>query len=219
MQSSIHLPERDALRLAIEERTCPPYDILMAGGPAVEDHLMHCDRCRALADVDSESYAALKSLFEKAAPPQLETEAHPGELRQVLRRAVPDIHNEHGWHNPPMVLVVEGEDSVGIKGVVRVVQVCSGLALSGPNDVPLKSWDYNTFAEPWNSWPIPVSSLGRNLGRVSDEEFAEVCENIEKPMPWLPEDSLIYAFRRLEMNIGGFYGRHGAAQAMALKEW
>lgn len=215
---SIYLPERDALRLAIEERTCPPYDILMAGGPAVEAHLRHCDRCRDLADADGESYAALKALSAKASPPPLETEARPGELRRVLRRAVPDIHNEHGWHNPPMVLVVEGEDSVGIKGVVRVVQVCGGLALSGPYDVPLRSVDSDVFAEPWNSWPVLISSLSRSIDEVSAEELAEVIENQKKPMPWIDEDSLLYTFRRLELNIGGFYGRHGAAQAIALLE-
>jgi len=213
---NIYLSEKCALDLITRERTCPPYGALMAGGPAVEAHLSDCQYCRDLAETDDGRFETLKSFFSGTALPVESVEC--GEVHSVLASAVPDTHNEHGWHNPPDVLVVEDEEAVGIKGVVRVVQLCRGLVLSGPNDVPLKSWDCSTFAEPWNSWPIPVSSLGRNLGRVSEEELAEVCENMAKPIPWLPEDSLIYAFRRLELNIGGFYGRHGAAQALALLE-
>ena len=203
--TDINIDEKESLRLIIEERTCPPYNVLMAGGPDIEEHLRHCQSCQNIIKSDDGRYSEISSLTAHLPECSPRETVKVGELRQVRSDAVSS--HACGWHNPPIVLVIEDENKTGMN-IVRVVQVCAYKNLIGPGDIFL-SFD-NFFAECWNSWYIQAAHLGKRLGNVKEAEVNEIFKNLDTTTPWLPKHSLIDTFRSLELRTADFYATQDA---------
>lgn len=212
------IPPEEALRLMEQERTCPPLDMLMQGGPDIDKHLKDCPSCRILARQDRKKYAELDAFLRSRPSPEPGGRVQAGEVRQISRSAVPDIHNEQGWHNPPLALVIYDEDAVGIPGVVRVAPLFNMPSLAFIGDIPLRSLKKNLFAESWNTFALPARCLAGVIGVAARKELDDVREWENRELPELAEGTAQLAFRRLERKIAGFYGKHGAAQALAMWE-
>lgn len=212
------IPPEEALRLMEQTRTCPPLDLLMQGGADIDAHLASCPFCRELAQRDRKKYASLESFLRSLPSPEPGGPVQAGEVRQISREAVPDIHDEHGWHNPPLALVIHDEEAVGIPGVVRVAPLFDKPSLAFVGDIPLRSLKQNLFAESWNTFALLSRFLEGVIGIVNQKELDKVREWEDKAIPKLAEGTAQSAFRRMERSIAGFYGRYGAAQALALWE-
>ena len=212
------IPPEEALRLMKQERTCPPLDMLMQGGPDIDKHLETCPSCQILARQDRKKYADLEAFLRSRPAPEPGGRVQAGEVRQISRSAVPDIHNEQGWYNPPLALVIYDEDAVGIPGVVRVAPLFNMPSLAFIGDIPLRSLKRNLFAESWNTFALPARCLAGVIGVAAWKELDEVREWENREIPELAEGTAQFAFRRLERKIAGFYGKHGAAQALAMWE-
>lgn len=212
------IPPEEALRLMEQARTCPPLDMLMRGGADIDKHIATCPSCRNLVQEEKEDYAELEAFLRSRPSCKPGGRVQAGEVRHVSRSAVPDIHDEHGWHNPPLALVIYDEDAVGIPGVVRVAPLFDMPSLAFVGDIPLRSLKKNLFAESWNTFALPARCLAGVFGVVSQKELDEVREWEDKDLPELAEGTAQLAFRRLERNMAGFYGKYGAAQALAMWE-
>ena len=210
------IPAEEALRLMEQARTCPPLDMLMKGGPDIDEHIKTCSFCRMLAQEEKEGYAELEAFLDSLPSPEPGGRVQAGEVRCVSRSAVPDIHDEHGWHNPPLALVIYDEDAVGIPGVVRVAPLFNMPSLAFVGDIPLRSLKKRLFAESWNTFVLPAQCLGEVLGTVTPRELDEVREWEDKDLPELADGTAQLTFRRLERNMASFYGKYGAAQALAM---
>lgn len=208
------IPAEEALRLMEQARTCPPLDMLMKGGPDIDEHIKTCSSCRILAQEEKEGYAKLKAFLRSRPSCKPCGRVQAGEVRHVSRSAVPDIHDEHGWHNPPLALVIYDEDAVGIPGVVRVAPLFNLPSLAFVGDIPLRSLKESFFAESWNTFALPARCLEGVFGTVTPRELDEVREWEDKDLPELAEGTAQLAFRRLERNMAGFYGKHGALAAL-----
>lgn len=139
-----------------------------------------------------------------------------GVVCRLKRDAASDgIHDENGWHNPPLVLVLP--DETGVDGMVRVAQIHDASELAGPGDFPLTGKYADCFAESWNTWPAFTDTL-EYRGTVSEDIAASVSSRARSPMPQINEETVEFWFRRQELNIGGFFGRIAAARGLALHE-
>ncbi|MBQ7456980.1 MAG: hypothetical protein IJS54_05210 [Desulfovibrio sp.] len=201
-----------AWKRMLEERTCPPVDILRGGGADVEAHLKGCSRCRERMETLDAVYSVCRAEVgvRKDAPKTA------GAVCRLKRDAFSSgIHDEHGWHNPPLVLILP--DETGVDGMVRVAQIHDASELAGPGDFPLTGKYADCFAESWNTWPAFTDTLEWR-GVVSEDIAARVSTRARSPMPQIEEDTTVFWFRRQELSIGGFFGRIAAARGLRILE-
>lgn len=201
-------PVHIAWQRMLRKRTCPQLDLLKQGGEAVEQHVLSCEHCHEKLS-HAKALEALASVPPKAQP---HTDAlKTGDVCQLLRSAAPDgIHNQHGWHNPPMVLVLDATTSGS--GFVRVAQIHDADELADEGDFLLTDMFADCFAESWNTWPALVEDLIW-LGKTSQRIAQAVQEASQRNHP-APAQSVLFFFRQQELNIGGFFGRRAAERIM-----
>lgn len=201
-----------AWKRMLEERTCPPIDILREGGPEVEAHLAGCPTCRERLSESSTVYLLVSGQGESCRKASIK----PGAVCRLLRAAAPaGLYEGKIWHNPPLVLVLP--DRTNVDGMVRVAQIHDASELAGPGDFPLTGPYADCFAESWNTWPAFTDTL-EYRGMTSEDLARCVSNYAHKPMPLLDEESTEFWFRRQELSTGGFFGKIAALRGVALLE-
>ncbi|MBQ7179004.1 MAG: hypothetical protein IJS08_16420, partial [Victivallales bacterium] len=198
----------------LQLRTCPPLEDLQQGGPEVEIHLRSCPECRERLEEAKDLLAFDKAFMKDMPPRQANPAPASGQVWQLMRSAVPGgICNSHGWHNPPMVIVLP--DETGVPGMLRVAQIHDAGELAGPGDYMLTGMFADCFAESWNTWPAFSDSM-TYVGDCSPKIAAMVSEAAKQRCAMPEEDSIEFYFRRQELNIGAFYGKSAVSRGLAL---
>ncbi|MBQ9537292.1 MAG: hypothetical protein IJU79_05855 [Desulfovibrionaceae bacterium] len=194
-------PRNIAWKRMLEERTCPPIDILCNGGTEVQAHLAGCSACRERLEDSSAVYAVSRTCKNKRQSPPI----IPGAVCRIKRDAAPNgIYANHSWHNPPLVLVLPIDTK--IDGMLRVAQIHDASELAGPGDFPLTDNYADCFAESWNTWSAFVDTL-EYRGMVSQDIAALVAARAHAPRPQIKEDTVEFWFRLQELKIGRFFGK------------
>lgn len=193
---------KEAWRNVYQERTCPPYAVLIAPEQAgnVSEHRKGCPFC-AMRDEGPKDYEALAELGAQMALdwPALEKPVvQPSQVWSL-------VPSKGGWDerfrhvNPPMVLIMDVfEDVSG----VRVAQVFDERSLMADGDVDLGP-RYGA-AEAWNTYALDCADLNLCFGQISLELLNYLKDSVVSEHNLVDEDSVIWHFRQLELEVGAF---------------
>ncbi|NCC25386.1 MAG: hypothetical protein EOM25_09355 [Deltaproteobacteria bacterium] len=186
-----------AWREMFRTRTCPPHSILMDESQAekVREHARGCVFC-AMEKKMEPDWHELGSTLAGLWPPPLRPEPGPGQVWALKER-------KGGWDecfrhiNPPLVVVLKvmTEDRA-----VRVAQTFDEGGLAGDGDVPLGPG--LPWAESWNTYALDVEDLDFCLGRAEPERVGTVLRNCDQESSSIDQDSPVWFFRQLELDIG-----------------
>lgn len=209
-------PIKEAWRSIYQMRTCPPFSVISSPGHSaiVAEHRKGCPLCtpRDAPSVDVEAWAALGRQMVGNRPKPRKPELHPGQIWSLVK-------TKGGWDqrfryiNPPLVLVLEiFEDVQG----VRVAQVFDQHELASDGDVPLG--DGLSFAEAWNTYPLDQADLDQCFGQVGVDTLHAVHEALETGQRDLEEESTVWFFRQLELEVGAFMAMEAMSRLMVRHE-
>lgn len=201
MKSAFEISDmKRAWQEVYRERTCPGHKVLFSEEYAAEvaEHNKRCPACEALTREELDSWKELGESLRTVVRKPENPEPAVGQVR-ALKAVLGGWDEEHRYINPPMVLVLEVfQDVHG----VRVAQIFDAPELALSDDVDLE--DYLGHAESWNSYAMRAEDLGECWGRVSKETVQRVRslaeQGVEAEQP--EEDSVIYFFRQLELEVG-----------------
>ncbi len=185
----------DALKRATWERTCPPASMLKTADPRIAAHLEICGHCRERfrhADGDA-AFSRITLNSDVDAP-------HPGDIRRVSSKWISDTYEDDGWHQPPIVLVLNVDE----EGLALVAQVHRYPELASLDDVVLSGLP-DAWAEPWNTWSMPASRLNRRLATSTPQELDTVRKCCAGNAP--VAEGILSVFHALEKRTGDYYHR------------
>lgn len=193
---------KEAWRNVYQERTCPPYAVLISPEQAgnVAEHRRGCPFC-AMKKENPKNYEAWAELGAQMAldwPAPEKPAVQPGQVWSL-------IPSKGGWDerfrhvNPPMVLIMDVfEDVSG----VRVAQLFDERALIADGDVDLGP-RYGV-AEVWNTYALDCADLNLCFGQISPELLNPLKEAVVSEHDPVDEDSVLWHFRQLELEVGAF---------------
>lgn len=194
------------------KRECPSIARLRLGGCAVMKHIENCERCsiRYRDMLDSLDYSDVLPKVKacSATIPEI------GQIRKIREGA--GQYSLANWDekllSPPFVIIIKNPNS--LIGVVRVAQIHDEPALAAPGDIPIEMPGGTKFAESWNTYPLLPEYLGPILFRTPQEIVSQILAEMENPLPEVPEDSPIEAFRELEIEVGHHYNQLSIAKSL-----
>jgi|GEM_PF-4718086 len=185
--------QRRAWQSLYQMRTCPPLEVLSDGSEEAARHLSVCASCRALLS-DARDNAAWNDLARELAsalsPPHVPP-VRPGQI-WTLQKELEGWDAEGHYLRTPQVLVLSTESGV------QVVPVCSEASLADKGDVFLS--EDAGFAESWNRFTIPLSSLRECLKTVEGVRLQETLGQSTQGFPEAATD-LRRAFEELEAQM------------------
>jgi len=203
------------------ERSCPPDSVLFSEQPSPElvRHLELCPPCRRRRG-DREDESVFEELAEMLSNDSLPRRPaiEPGQLWQVdPERGGWDADGFH--YNAPVVLILE----VFPYTAVRVAQISHYLCFAGNEDVHSQK-PYPCFAEPWNTYSLPVAWLDIFVGEAGEEIAWLTRETLERKMrDSAPPDMAGYGtptdlFRQLELANSIHFSQAAIGEVMRLTE-
>lgn len=190
-----------AWQTAFELRTCPVDSVLFGvADENLERHLRICHRCREKLDMpaqEREAWGLLQRRFaESARKPAAPSVKTPGQVWSTAK-GLGRWHKDGYFRNVPMVLLLAPiPDSRGFKAV----QLYHERALAGDGDVWLG--DEFGFAEAWNCYTVHEDALEGCWGAISEALLKEVRETAAMEPSPVPENSIQYYFRKMEVSVG-----------------
>lgn len=206
-----------AWQTAFELRLCPDGDTLFAEVPdeKLERHLHLCHVCRDKRDMPLEQRTAWLELMQRLAV----SGQQPARPDKPMRGQVWAIKQSlAGWgedgyfYKPPTVLLLEKiEGSCGFKAV----QLYGDRVLMGEGDTWLD--DRFGFAQGWNCYTIHEDALDGCWGAVSERILDQVLNAVVMSHAPVEEDSILYFFRRMELNVGARVALPSVA--VLVEEW
>lgn len=185
-------------------RSCPP-DPFLQEQKWEEEVLSHVQRCpwclekvESISDMNQvkQSESVLRRMLAKSSDKAPE----PGQIWSINQDLA-------GWGlkgnyiNPPMVLILWNFDDPAPG--CRVAQICPEKELAFANDILLP--DDQGFAQAWNTYALAVKDLGYFIHAVPQEIVEDVLEEEKKDMESLQQDSTLFFFRSLEMEVSSFF--------------
>lgn len=212
----------DALRKAVQYRTCPPADV--ANDPScrnrMKKHRAVCSDCfNETHAVWTDLVRSLGSIFTPARIKDTDLPPAPGQLRYI--RKTQSAWTGFDYYNAPMVLVLQS--SAEIPGAILAAQTYHDPAMAGPGDIVLTDGvlpSADIFIESWNIYPVAVSHLApvtdtipllflNAVSRLAEkrEDYPHV---LIRPVPMKANDPRM-TFRAMEVRIGRFFSITGHA--------
>lgn len=193
---------KEAWRNVYQERTCPPYAVLIAPEQErnVAEHRRGCPFC-AMNMEDPKDYEAWAELGGQMAHDWLAPEKPAVQSGQVWSLVL----SKGGWDerfrhiNPPMVLIMDVFEDVSC---VRVAQLFDEKALMADGDVDLGP-RYGA-AEAWNTYALDCADLNLCFGQISPELLNSLKNAVGLEHNPVDEDSVLWHFRQLELEVGAF---------------
>lgn len=213
-----HTQLKRAWQTAFELRLCPDAETLFAEVPDqnLNRHLQMCHLCREKREMPSLQLAAWRKLMQHLAGTRYQP-ARPGHPvpGQVwsLKNSLAGWGSDAHFHKPPRVLLLEHVE--GTRGF-KAVQLYGDRLLMGEGDVWLEN-DRFGFAQGWNCYSIHEDAMDGCWGAVPDHIVKQV--QVAAAMAYAPveEDSILYFFRRMEIDVGARVALPSVA--MLVEEW
>jgi len=200
------LAQRHAWQFFHQMRTCPPLKVLKQGSEEAKRHLNACPTCRELlADGGGhEAWSDLaKHLASRLPSPQIPP-VRPGQV-WTLRDDLEGWDGNGQYLRAPQVLVLSRRRGI------QVVPICPETNLAGERDVFLTDMG---FAEAWNRFTLPRTSLGECWGSVEDARLQEVLRQSFQAVPEAQTD-LRHAFLNLERYMADTFQKRALALALS----
>lgn len=205
------LEQRQAWQTFYRMRTCPPLEVLKAGGERVERHCKVCSSCQELIhDIEGQkAWAELARHLSTRVPAPQAPRIQPGQVWSLLEEL-------DGWDNhtlylrAPQVLVLFENNGI------HVVPVCWASALQDKGDVFLD--ESMGFAESWNRFILPREVMKECLGDVEEARIEEVIAQWGGGGLPMPKADWRVAFERLERHVASTMENRALAWALARKQ-
>lgn len=184
------------------QRTCPPDKILFGKDMKAEEHLRSCFFCRERQLESGSKWSSLarkiQEYFPLPSPPEQLAAGQVWTIREKLAG-----WQEDQYYNAPQVMILEENNPV------QVVQLYGDTALMGPDDVILGEFG---FAETWNTFALAANDLGIYMGKVEEKRLTRTIKCIaKKRFTDIDENSILFQFRQLELEIGGYFSGRSIA--------
>ncbi len=207
---------KEAWRVMFQERTCPPYSVLKdsAEDESVAEHRKTCPVCAMKSGqvVDHAAWAELGAAMARDWPSPKKLPVQVGQIWSLSA-------SKGGWDeefrhvNPPLVLVVDiFEDVAG----VRVAQLFDERVLMAAGDVDLGP--RFGVAEAWNTYALDQADLEWCFGKIEQSVLEAVCNASGAEMHPLKENSIVWHFRQLELEIGSTMAMEAMGRLMERHE-
>ena len=200
------LARRHAWQFFYQMRTCPPLEILNQKSEAAKRHLRACPFCRELmaGGEGDEAWADLARHLASSLPSPRTPRVRPGQVWS-LRDDLEGWDGNGLYLRTPQVLILSR------RGGIQVVPICPETKLAGERDVFLADMG---FAEAWNRFTLPRTSLRECWGSVADARLREVLEQTHQALPEAQTD-LRHAFLNLERYMADTFQKRALAWALS----
>ncbi len=199
-------PTQEDWQTALNLRTCPPDKILFEeNSQQLKRHLRTCYMCQINLDIQAEVSWTWPEVYQEIKP---DPGPNPGQIRKIK----PDLA---GWgpgsryYNPPLVLVLKQTDDQA----VQVAQIFPGDEFMSEGDVYIQGFG---FAQAWNIYTMGLKDLGGVLGKA-DADILETIFSKAGEYHETDEDSLLYLFQCMEIELGSFFSQQSIARILDKK--
>lgn len=205
-------PLKEAWRSMFQARTCPPLSV--TNDPeqteTVAEHRKGCPLCALRADheFDAEAWAELGRRMAGSWPKPRRPRLEAGQVWSLTEA-------KGGWDerfrhiNPPLVLVLEVFEDVN---GARVAQIFDHPELATDGDVYLG--DEFGCGEAWNTYALDQADLDLCFGQVEAATLAAVRTAGETELADIDEESTLWFFRQLELEVGAFMAMEAMGRLM-----
>lgn len=193
-------PLKEAWRSMYHLRTCPPSNIINdpAEKSQIEQHQRTCPICALTTheSLDPQLWSQFEQLLSESWVKPHEPEIQVGQVWSLT-------NSKGGWDdhfryiNPPLILILEIFNDV--RGL-RVAQIFDQQELFAEGDVDLGP--ELGFAETWNIYALDQDDLHLCFGQVDQEIVDLVLAHSENDFPTVEDQSTIWFFRQLELEVG-----------------
>ena len=205
-------PLKEAWRSMYQARTCPPFSVINDPKHAdnVAEHRKGCPLCalRTDYDFDADAWAEMGRRMSQGWPKPDRPEILPGQV-WALTEAKGGWDERFRYINPPLVLVLEVFEDVN---GVRVAQIFDHHELAAGGDMALGE-DLG-FAEAWNAYALDQADLDLCFGQVGDDTLNAVRQALGAGQDELDEESTLWFFRQLELEVGAFMAMEAMGRLM-----
>lgn len=188
-------------QIALNIRTCPPDTILFKEtSKNLTRHIRSCYMCQMNLEIQVDETWSWPEVYQKL---ECDSGPEPGQITKVSSELA-------GWgpkdryYNPPLVLILEVID----EQAVRVVQIYPGEEFKSEDDIYLDGIGY---AQPWNIYTMGIKDLEGQVGAVDFDILQKIIDISEKYFH-AEEDSMIYLFRCMEIEVGSFFSQQSISR-------
>jgi hypothetical protein len=199
--------QRRAWQTLYQMRTCPPLEVLRQGSEEAEEHISACPSCKELlsSEKGDEAWADLARKLASNLPSPRTPPVRPGQI-WTLRNDLEGWDAVGLYPRTPLVLVLS------MIGGIQVAPVCPETSLAGERDVLLG--EGFGFAESWNRFTLPPSSLRECLRTIENARLQEVLKQADETLPESTTD-LRRAFENLERHAADTFEKRALAWDIA----
>ncbi len=188
-------------QIALNIRTCPPDVILLKEkSENLTRHIHSCYMCRMNLDIQVDETWTWPEVYQELGNT---SGPDPGQIRKISNELA-------GWgpkdryYNPPLVLILDVID----EHAVHVAQIYPGQEFKSEDDVYLDGFGY---VQPWNTYTMGIQDLEGVLGTTYLHIPRMILGKSEEYFH-ADEDSMLYLFRCMEIEVGSFFSQQSVAR-------